>query len=204
MSLKFALRSLKLTAGEARTVHEVASFFMLVSNTGSLRVKFAIDDDSLTDCPVGYEYREKKDDEFFDRIEFKNPNVSEITIEYIVSTGLVRSSPSITGLDDILTELEKQTAELQGISTAGTDGNEKSVGLTNSQILAANTNRKGFNLQAKSSNGGKIYLGFTNAVSTTRWFAELQAGQPCMMDDYRGPVFGISDTADQKLGWGEW
>lgn len=215
--VKFIKRHLTLAAGERKRVHEVASFFMLVSNTGTLEVKIAIDDSSLSDCPIGYEYNERKEDTFFKHIDFKNPNAVEVTIEYIMSTGLVRSSPSIPTLDDILTQLgvldtiltqlaklDTISGELQGIETAGTDGAEKTIGVAQSTVLAANATRKGFNLQAKSTNTGKIYLGFTNGVTTNIWFAELQAGVPCMMDDYRGPVFAIADAAAQKLGWGEW
>lgn len=209
--MKFVFRSLTLIAGARKRVDEVASFFMLVSNTGDDNIKISIDNDPLSQCPVGYEYTEKKEDEFFSHIDFQNPNVGAVTIEYIMSTGLVRSSPSITGFDEMLTELEthtteleKITAELQGISTAGTDGAEKTVGVAQGSILAVNTSRKAFNLQAKSTNTGIIYLGFTNAVTSAIWFAELQPGQACMIDDYRGPVFGIATVAAQKLGWGEW
>jgi len=60
MSVKFVLRELTLAAGERKRVDEIASFFMLVSNTGTLKVKIAIDDDPLSDIPTGYEYREPK------------------------------------------------------------------------------------------------------------------------------------------------
>lgn len=197
MSVKFVLRELTLAAGERKRVDEIASFFMLVSNTGTLKVKIAIDDDPLSDIPTGYEYREPKEDSFYKHIDFQNPNAGSVTIEYVMSSGIVRSSPTIIALDDIL-------AELQGVATEGTDDTEKIIGVAQSTVLAANTSRKAFNVQAKSTNTGIIYLGFTNAVTTTKCFAELQAGQPCMMDDYRGPVFAIADAADQKLCWGEW
>lgn len=194
--MKFVLRPLTLAAGARKRIDEVASFFMLVSNTGASRIKISIDNDPLSECPVGYEYQEKEN-EFFQHIDFQNPNAGSVTIEYIMSTGLVRSAPSITALDNIL-------AELQGVVAAGSDGAEKTIGVAQSTVLAANATRKGFNLQAKSTNAGIIYLGFTNGVTTAVWFAELQAGQSCMMDDYRGPVFAIATAAGQKLGWGEW
>lgn len=202
--MKFVFRELTLAAGARKRIDEVASFFMLVSNTGTLKIKISIDNDPLSECPIGYEYSERKDNEFYSHIDFQNPNVGPATIEYIMSTGLVRSAPSITALDDILTELEKHTAELQGIATAGTDGAEKTIGVAQSTVLAANAERKAFTLQAKSTNTGIIYLGFTNGVTTAVWFAELQAGQACMLDDYRGPIFGVASLAGQALGWGEW
>ena len=197
MSLKFLLRPLVLAAGATKRVHEIASFFMLVSNTGDKKVKISIDDSPLSDCPIGYEYTERKDDEFYQHIDFKNPNAVEVTIEYIMSTGLVRSSPTITALDNIL-------SELRGGVEAGTDDTNKTIGVVASSVFAANSSRKAFNLQAKNTNTGVIYLGFTNAVTHLKWFAELQAGQACMMDDYRGPVFAIATVSNQKLGWGEW
>jgi len=193
--MKFALRELMLAAGKRERVNEVASFFMLVSNTGTKRVKIAIDDDPFSECPIGYEYREPEGS-FFKHIDFKNPNASEITIEYIVSTGLVRSAPVITALEDIL-------AELQG-PQQGTDWDEKTVGLTQGVIVGIDSARTAINIQAKSTNTGKIYLGFNTSVTTIRWFAELQPGQACMLDDYRGAIYAVSDTAGQKLGVGKW
>lgn len=104
--MKFAFRELVLAGGATKRVNEIASFFMLVSNTGAKKIKISIDDSSLSDCPIGYEYTERKDDEFFKHIDFKNPNAGSVTIEYIMSTGLVRSSPTISALDNILTAVD--------------------------------------------------------------------------------------------------
>lgn len=103
---KLVLRSLTLTTGEIFPVHEVASFFMLVSNTGTLRIEISIDDDPFSDFPVGYEYQEKKEHDRFNKVTFKNPNAGTVTVEYILSTGIVKSSPTITSLLDILTEVQ--------------------------------------------------------------------------------------------------
>ena len=105
MSVKFVMRSLTLAAGERKRVGEIASFFMLVSNTGTLKVKISIDDEPLSDIPTGYEYREPKEDSFYSHIDFQNPNAGSVTIEYIMSSGIVRSSPTIIALDEILASL---------------------------------------------------------------------------------------------------
>jgi len=170
---------------------------MLVSNSGDDDVKISIDDDPLSDCPVGYEYHERKDDAFYEHIDFMNPNAGSITIEYIMSTGLVRSSPTILALDAIL-------AQLRGDSSEENWDTEKTIGVAQSEVLAANIDRKGYSVQAKSTNTGKIYIGYSNLVTITKWVDELLPGQSVSQDDYRGAIHAILDTAGQLLGWGEW
>ncbi|MBA7680192.1 hypothetical protein ES703_88502 [subsurface metagenome] len=94
--------------------------------------------------------------------------------------------------------------ELKGQAEPGKDGAERIIGITENIVFNAEPNRRAMTMQAKSSNTGVIYLGFTNAVTLTSCFAELQPGQACMIDDYRGPIHAISDTADQRLIWGSW
>lgn len=140
----------------------------------------------------------------FNRLYITTPSGQTGTMTILIAS----ESPELFDILDhrsaISASIDGILTELQGITAAGTDGTEKTVGVAAGSVLAANSSRKAFNLQAKSTNTGKIYLGFTNGVTTIKWFAELQAGQSCMMDDYRGPVFAIADAADQKLGWGEW
>lgn len=194
--LKFVLRDLTLVAGQRKRVHEVASFFMLVSDTGALKVKVAIGDDKLSDYPVGYRFQERKDDEFFEHIDFYNPNAGSVTLEYILSVGIVESTPTLANLADIL-------EELRGLSTGEVWGTEKTVGVAAVVVMAANAARHSGKVQAKSTNGGIIYIGYDNTVLTTKWIAELQAGQSYSFDDWLGTIYAIATVADQKLGYGE-
>lgn len=194
--MKFSFRELKLAAGQRLRVHEVASFFMLVSSTGDEKIQISIDDDPLSDCPVGYEYLEKKDDSFYKHIDFRNPNAAEVIIEYIMSTGLVRSSPTMTALDNIL-------VELRGFATGEIWGTEKTIDVAQSQVMASNAFRHSGSVQAKSTNTGKIYIGYDDTVSETKWIAELQAGQSYSFDDWRGTIHAIASAVDQLLGYGE-
>jgi hypothetical protein len=107
-----------------------------------------------------------------------------------------RSSIS-AAMNDIL-------AELQGDITYENWGTEKTVGLAAVQILAVNADRKGAIVQAKESNTGIIYIGFANTVTSAIWVVQLQPGMSWPIDDFRGPIWSISDTAGQLLGWGEW
>lgn len=115
---------------------------------------------------------------------------------------------------NILTELQtgaiavataNTLAELQGITAAGAYDTEDTVGMAAAvEILAPNAARKGCIIQSKEVNGGHIYLGFDNAVTSSKWVVELQAGMAFSVDDYRGPIFAISDVAGQLVGFGEW
>ena len=194
--LKFAFREMTLAAGARKRVHEVASFFMMAGNTGSLDIRISIDDSQFSDCPVGYDYTERKEDTFFEHIDFKNPNVGSVTITYIMSTGLIKSSPTITALAGVL-------AELTGLSTGEIYDTEKNIGVAQSQVMAVNAARHSGSVQAKSTNTGIIYIGYDNLVTSVKWIAELQAGQSFAFDDWLGTIHAIATVADQKLGYGE-
>lgn len=94
--------------------------------------------------------------------------------------------------------------ELRGDVVPENLGTEKTVGLTAVAVLAANADRKGCICQAKSNNTGIVYLGFDDTVTSSKWVAELQAGQAYCVDDYRGAIYAIGSAADQLVGWGEW
>lgn len=94
--------------------------------------------------------------------------------------------------------------ELRGDTDEENWDTQKTIGVAASQVLAANANRKGCTIQAKSTNTGIIYLGFDGTVTTTKWFAELQPGMSFTFDDYRGEIQAIATVAGQLLGWGEW
>ena len=82
------------------------------------------------------------------------------------------------------------------------------VGIAAGVVLAANADRKACIIQALSTNTGRVFFGFTNAVNAGgapgTWFAELQPGQAFAVDDYRGPIYGIATAAGQVVGVGEW
>jgi len=196
MSLKFAFREITLAAGAKKRIHEVASFFMLVSNTGSKKIRISIDDSPLSEMPIGYEYSEKKEDEFYTHIDFQNPNAAEVTVEYIMSTGVIRTFPTIIALLSLL-------EQLAGLSSGEIWDTEKTIGVAASVVMALNADRHSLAVQAKSTNTGKIYIGYDNSVTTTKWIAELQPGQSYSADDWLGTIYAIADEAPQLLGYGE-
>ena len=194
--LKFAFREMKLVAGQRKRIHEVASFFLMVSNTGTQNIRIAIDDSPLAECPIGYDYTERKEEEFFEHIDFYNPNAVEVSVEYVMSVGLVKSSPTIASLAEIL-------AEMTGVSSGEIWGTEKNIGVAQSQVMALNAARHSGVVQAKSTNVGIIYIGYDNTVATDKWIAELKAGQSYSFDDWLGAIHAIASAADQLLGYGE-
>jgi len=93
--------------------------------------------------------------------------------------------------------------ELKGDVTPENWGTQKTIGVAQSEVLAANADRKACNIQAKSTNDGLVYIGYDNTVLTTKWIAELQPGQSYSTDDYRGPLHAIASAAAQLVGYGE-
>ena len=104
-------------------------------------------------------------------------------------------SVTAIGLADML-------AELRGDITPE-NWNQATIGVAQSEVLAANADRKSFSIQAKSTNTGIVYVGFDATVTAAKWWAELQAGQSCDGDDYRGPLHAIATAADQLIGYAE-
>lgn len=104
-------------------------------------------------------------------------------------------SATVAGITDIL-------AELQG-DLVPENWNQATIGLAQSQVLAANASRRSFSIQAKSTNTGIVYVGFDNSVTAAKWWAELQPGQSCDGDDYRGPLHAIATVAGQLVGYAE-
>lgn len=71
------------------------------------------------------------------------------------------------------------------------------------QIIAANVNRRGFDVQAHITNAGNIYVGYDNTVAANNCVAALVAGQGFFRDDYRGDVYAIASVAGQLVNYGE-
>lgn len=101
-------------------------------------------------------------------------------------------------------DLAQIRAELQGDVAPENWGAEFTVGGAAVEIIGANANRKGCIIQAKSTNDGIVYIGFSNAVDTDEWISELQPGMSFSIDDYRGDLWAIGSAAGQLVGWGEW
>lgn len=104
-------------------------------------------------------------------------------------------SVTAIGLSDIL-------GELQGDLTPE-NWNEALFDVAPSELIAANAARKSFSIQAKSTNTGIVYVGFDDTVTATKWWAELQPGQSCGGDDYRGPLYVIGSAPLQNAGYAE-
>jgi len=110
-------------------------------------------------------------------------------------------SATVSGISGILGELQgdQLPENFIGITVAAAPGA--------TLIMAARAVRKGAAIHALSTNTGSVFLGFDNTVTVGGapgiWFAELQAGMPFTIDNYRGPIYGIAAAA-QVVGTGEW
>jgi hypothetical protein len=81
--------------------------------------------------------------------------------------------------------------------------NQATIGVSPVKVVPSNVLRCSACLQSKASNIGKIYVGFDNTVTTTKFAAELERGDSFGIDDYQGDIYAISDTASQYIGYGE-
>ncbi|MBA7639717.1 hypothetical protein ES703_47377 [subsurface metagenome] len=159
-------------------------------------MRISIDDSPFSQIPVGYEYSERKEDDNYTHIDFQNPNAAEVTIEYIMSGGRIRTFPTRLALGSIL-------AEMTGLASGEIWDIEKTIGVAASVVMAVNAGRHSGAVQAKSTNTGIIYIGYDDTVTTTKWIAELQPGQSYSFDDWQGTIYAIATAADQLLGYGE-
>lgn len=138
----------------------------------------------------------------FDRLYISTPAGQTGTMKILIAS----ESPQLFEVIDNRSAVSEATEgildELRGDVTPE-DYDQATVGLAQSQVLAANADRKSFSIQAKLNNAGIVYVGFDNTVSSTKWWAELQPGQSCEGDDYRGPLHAIATAADQLVGYAE-
>lgn len=118
----------------------------------------------------------------------------------LVGTAVDLNTVAVAGVEAAVAAVE---AELQGDTThQGFD--EVAVGLEAVPVVALNAARKGCSVQSHPTNGGLVYLGFDDTVGPTKYAAVLSGGDAYSWDNYRGVIYAESDTADQKVGYGEW
>lgn len=140
----------------------------------------------------------------FNKLYITTPTGQAGTMTVIVAAESPGEFEFIDNRSSISQSMSDILDELRGDIIPENWGTQKTVGLTAVEVMAANANRKAASVQSKDLNTGKIYIGFDNTVTTTKWVVELQPGMSWSVDDYRGPIFAISDTAGQLLGYGEW
>jgi hypothetical protein len=195
-----------IPAGSYRTVHAYSRMLTILNNTAATRIHVGLGEMQPVPLKAGLQYELPQGDTF-NQIIFYNQEVTETTVEFVVSMGGIRDNRlTITGsvFNDLLVAMQAIQAELQGILTAGSAA-QQTIGTSALSVLSANANRKGFSIQAKEVNTGLIYVGFANTVtSSAYWVAELSAGMSFGLDDYRGPLFAIATAAGQLIGVGEW
>jgi len=191
-----------LQPGEYKPIYSYGQMLTILSNSAAADIWVGIGELRPVPLEAGLQY-ELPQGNTYNKLLLYNPEAVPTTVKLILSIGDVRDNRmSVAGQINTSDLLVLQ--QLQGNMLPLGHGAEKIIGVAQSQILAANVNRIGFSVQAKSTNGGIIYVGFADSVTTGNWVAELQAGMSYTLDNYRGPIHAISDTANQKLGWGEW
>lgn len=141
----------------------------------------------------------------FNRLYITTPAGQAGTMKILIAAEAPELFDIIDNRSAISQSMDEMVAELRGDTVPETWGAEKTVGNAAAvEILAANADRKACIVQAKSGNTGKVYIGFDDTVTTTKWIAELQAGQAFSVDDYRGAIFARADAVGQLVGYGEW
>lgn len=140
----------------------------------------------------------------FTKLYITTPAAQTGTMTILIASEAPELFNVVDNRSSISSAMNDVVAELRGDITPETIGTEKTIGAAAAIVIAANADRKGCNVQAKSTNTGIIYVGFDNTVTSTKWVAELQAGQAFSIDDYRGDIYAISTAAGQLVGWGEW
>lgn len=138
----------------------------------------------------------------FNRLYITTPAGQAGTMKILIAA----EAPTLFNILDhrspMSTVMQSVLDEMQG-DVIPENWNQATIGVAQSEVLAANANRKSFSIQAKSTNTGIIYVGFDNTVTSTKWWAELQPGQSCDGDNYRGPLHAIATAAAQLVGYEE-
>lgn len=120
------------------------------------------------------------------------------------SMDLFRIFPSVpepfTAMETVLTAIRD---EAQGDVLPEGYG-AQAVGVAAVEVIPANPDRKGCDIQARWDNAGIIYVGYDNTVGPANWQSCHAAEGGYTWDDYRGPIWAEASIAAQEVGWGEW
>jgi len=77
------------------------------------------------------------------------------------------------------------------------------AGVAQTQVFAANADRKSFHLFSDLANLGIIYIGYDATVSATNYVHAIAAGGSYWREDYRGPIHVIATLAAQNVQYDE-
>ncbi len=176
-------------------------FYILASPTGSEYIDVRFNKLNQAAVPL---YQQMGLETPFHTLYITTPAGQTGTMKILYATEAPEFLRVIDNRSATSADLDQIRQELQGDTTPENWDTEKTVGVAAVLALAANAGRKGAVLQAKAINTGKIYIGFDNTVTSSKWIAELQNGMSICFDDYRGDLYAIADAAGQLLGWGEW
>jgi len=139
----------------------------------------------------------------FDKVFITVPAGLTGNMEILYGSGTVDYFRMYPNVAETTAALEAIRDELQGDLVHENYTNVTVNAAPVGTVLAANANRKGFDLQASPGNAGIIYIGFDFAVSTINCAAALVAGQSYSRNDYRGVLVGVASVAGQRLIVGE-
>lgn len=195
----FDNHDLTIAAGKSSTIYGYNNFITLLECSESGGVRVGIGQHATGKLLKGLSV-ELPQGESFDYLTFYNDTANTMTLTVMLSIGRVYDNRLVLTGTDPLSVIQVQ---LQGNTAAGSYG-QAIVGTPTAKILNANAGRVGFSIQAKNSNTGNVYLGFTNGVTDLNWFVQLQAGMSLNLDNYRGEIWAIADVTAQYVGWGEW
>ena len=135
----------------------------------------------------------------FDKVFITVPAGLAGNMEILYGSGTIQFFRMYPSDADAMAQL---VAELRGDLVAE-NYSTAVIGMVAAVVLAANANRKGFDLQAGLGNAGNIYIGFDGTVTAANCTAALVAGQSYSRNDYRGDLYAIASAAGQLLNNGE-
>lgn len=196
-----------LAAGTGRTI-PIPGMFMHVRSCSVANFEAAFDDDALQTFYPGATYPSA---ERFEKVRVKDSLGGGCSLVLVFSENPLRDvaydevilSNINTGLAGLQTELEAIRDEAQGDVLPEGYGSQ-AVGVAAVEVIAANPDRKGCDIQARWNNAGIIYVGYDNGVGPAAYMANLSAEAGYSWDDYRGPIWAEASIAAQEVGWGEW
>lgn len=189
-----------LAGYERRVINFYSQILTILNNTNNNDISFGIGEETPVPLKPGLQVMLPQGDTF-NRLTLYNQEADETTVEFVLSVEEVRDNRMSVAGDIDVTDLDV-LAQLRGdLAAKGYD--RITIGLAAVQIVAANPDRKGIDIEADPDNADYIYLGYDSNVDTDKWFAKLAPGQGYSRDNIRSAIYAISETADQYCGYGE-
>lgn len=184
-----------LLNNEVRTFAVVGKYIRVITWNSATPLKISFDGSTFHNINAGMYIKLPDTEASFTLIYLQNLTGGNLLVELGVSSGEIG--------DNRLTVTGVVTSSFPGLAVAAGYDLVAISNVAATQIVAANAARRSILIRNLATNGGNMYLGFTNAVTALKYIICLTPGEFYSNSDYTGAIFALSTVLNEKVSYGE-